>query len=267
MLAIGHKQYFVVQRDRKRVGLAQHGAQAAQDRAGKGSFYQASGGLVVLSCGRVDTGKISMRTKQDRELSITDPNCQPNDTPDPSSFNWITLHEIGHTVDDKQSFMNGKAGSSKYGGWHDYGNDVSKVANAIHGECGYDETWIKDYLLKKSRDEPPPGDPANQLAWNAERDAAKTWCDAIREGNKVWMKQGVCAARTCTQGKHNGRVYHQAYGGRWVSYEFAARARGVTGYQFRAPGEWFAELYAAYATKKMNEGHPDHDWIFQRDSS
>jgi preprotein translocase subunit SecA len=37
--AIGHQQYFVVQRDRKQVGLTQDGAQAAQDRAGKGSFY------------------------------------------------------------------------------------------------------------------------------------------------------------------------------------------------------------------------------------
>ncbi len=37
--AIGHKQYFVVQRDRKQAGLTQFGAQAAQDRAGKGSFY------------------------------------------------------------------------------------------------------------------------------------------------------------------------------------------------------------------------------------
>ena len=37
--AIGHKQYFVVQRDRKAAGLTQYGAQAAQERAGKGSFY------------------------------------------------------------------------------------------------------------------------------------------------------------------------------------------------------------------------------------
>ena len=160
-------------------------------------------------------------------------------------------------VDDKQSFMNGKAGSSKYGGWHDYGNNVSEVAKAIQGKCGYDETWIKNYLLNRSSGEPPPDDPSDQVAWDTKRDAAKAWCDAIRTKKKLWGDKGACAAHKFD----DGRVYHEAYGGRWVSYEFAARARGVSGYQFRAPGEWFAELYAAYATKKMRPGHPDYGWL------
>ena len=40
-----------------------------------------------------------------------------------------------------------------------------------------------------------------------------------------------------------------------------ARAQGVTGYQFRSPAEWFAELYAAYFMKKMNPKHPAAVWL------
>ncbi|HEX8109170.1 MAG TPA: hypothetical protein VF516_15660, partial [Kofleriaceae bacterium] len=67
----------------------------------------------------------------------------------------------------------------------------------------------------------------------------------------------------------DGRVYHEAYAGRWVSYEAAARARKVSNYQFRAPGEWFAEAYAAYYEpsqvkgSKLNQRDPDTFTYFQ----
>jgi hypothetical protein len=35
----------------------------------------------------------------------------------------------------------------------------------------------------------------------------------------------------------------------------------VSGYQFRAPGEWFAELYAAYHSGKLNARHPARKWL------
>jgi hypothetical protein len=44
-----------------------------------------------------------------------------------------------------------------------------------------------------------------------------------------------------------GYVYEQSYTwAGWCRYEVAARARKVSGYQFRHPGEWFAEAYSAY---------------------
>ena len=55
------------------------------------------------------------------------------------------------------------------------------------------------------------------------------------------------------------RVYQEAYdygGGQWNSYALAARKQGIHGYQFRAPGEWFAELYAAYYSDKLKPSHP-----------
>src|SRR5262249_26529249 len=56
------------------------------------------------------------------------------------------------------------------------------------------------------------------------------------EHNGLW-DQGDSAAKKYAV---NGRVYQEAYKGQWVSYELAARARRLTSYQFRAPGEWFA---------------------------
>ena len=46
----------------------------------------------------------------------------------------------------------------------------------------------------------------------------------------------------------DGRVYQQSYNraGGWCSYASAARAHKVSQYQFRAPGEWIAEVYATY---------------------
>jgi hypothetical protein len=35
----------------------------------------------------------------------------------------------------------------------------------------------------------------------------------------------------------------------------------MTGYQFRAPGEWFAELYAAYRMDKLQSSHPAVGWL------
>jgi hypothetical protein len=45
-----------------------------------------------------------------------------------------------------------------------------------------------------------------------------------------------------------GRIYEESYAGLWWSYDPAARAKKVSSYQFRAPGEWIAEAYNAYYT-------------------
>ena len=57
------------------------------------------------------------------------------------------------------------------------------------------------------------------------------------------------------------RIYHVAYPSRWVSYLASARKRGITGYRFRAPGEWFSELYAAYKLGKLKPEHPSVSWL------
>lgn len=85
-------------------------------------------------------------------------------------------------------------------------------------------------------------------------------CRAIRitGGNSGLWDQGASAA-----GKWaiDSRVYQQAYKTTWVSYSLGVRPRGISQYQFRAPGEWFAELYAMYYLKKLPKTHADAVWL------
>ena len=73
----------------------------------------------------------------------------------------------------------------------------------------------------------------------------------MRVGKGIWWDGTSC--NTLAIGS---RVYQEAYDGWWNSYDLAARKQGIHGYQFRARGEWFAELYAAYYSDKLKPSHP-----------
>jgi hypothetical protein len=59
----------------------------------------------------------------------------------------------------------------------------------------------------------------------------------------------------------DGRVYQEAYASKWWSYDSKARTRKVSDYQFRAPQEWFAEIYAAYYLGSLDDEGQDHAWM------
>jgi hypothetical protein len=93
--------------------------------------------------------------------------------------------------------------------------------------------------------------------WETRRQAAVDWCRAIRASNGPWWNAAVCK-----QVAIGGRVYQESYDdGRWVSYDYAARSKGISGYQFRAAPEWFAELYAAFFSDKLKPSNPAMKWL------
>lgn len=176
--------------------------------------------------------------------------CMPkNSKVETPYFDWATLHEVGHAVDHKNNFMGTNGKDSKYGGWG--AETLDTVAAAGAKEFGWDVDYIKEKLQ---------GNPASVPAkmkklkdWEKLRDKVDAWCNAIRdpESSQIWWDG--------TKSKNNQidkRVYQEAYAGQWVSYEYGARSKGIHGYQFRAAGEWFAELYAAYYSDKLKDNHP-----------
>ncbi len=184
--------------------------------------------------------------------------CKPANSDPVKYFNWATLHEVAHAVDAKNNFMGTNGGGEKYGSWTEYGNNVAPIAKVVAAHFGAGLTDPKDLaaleahaaaLMKKKGIKP-----ARSPEEKAKRPDLERWIFDVREDKKIWWDGAECNRLAI-----GGVVYQEAYtygGGQWNSYKLSARKRGIHGYQFRASGEWFAELYAAYYSEKLKPAHP-----------
>ncbi|MCB9759765.1 MAG: hypothetical protein H6739_07970 [Alphaproteobacteria bacterium] len=96
--------------------------------------------------------------------------------------------------------------------------------------------------------------------WNAlAQDTVARICNNIHTytGRAMW-RDGRAAAEASFL---NGRVYSVDHDGTYFSYAMAARRKMVSNYQFNAPSEWFAELYALYYANKLPPNHPARVWL------
>ncbi len=223
-------------------------------KPGEGSFYQGSEKNIVMQEGHPDSSH--PRTVGDpTELPGVDENCKPNTaTPTPKFFAWNTLHEVGHALDDKKRYMSSNGSSGSHGGWTEYGGDIGAVANAVAGAFGIDADVIAKYMDSGAE---PFFKPSNWAAMT-------TWAAAAKNDATPfpWDNGSACGKNVADGGLAiGGKIYHEAYPKVWVSYNAAARKQGLTGYQFRAPGEWFSELYAAYKSEKLKPSHPAKGWL------
>ena len=186
--------------------------------------------------------------------------CKPKNTDPVEALDWNTIHEVGHAVDDNQKYMekNGEA----LAGWKFHFGDFRAVAKAIAGHYEYDEAYTLAYVSGNT-DPPIPSakEGVDIEVW--ERSRIKVIChvDDCREGNSPWSSNSGAQKLIVNDGGTD-RIYHEAYSGdRWVSYDASARKQAITGYQFRAPAEWFSELYAAYHCDKLKNSHPAVAWL------
>jgi hypothetical protein len=167
-----------------------------------------------------------------------------------NSFDVTTLHEIGHAVDFNHSIMSNNGAKAACGGWQS--ETVDSIAAVYLTELkktpglsttvdeGALSTAIKAALSAGTTAKP---DPIVQADWEKVVAFLTTKCLPIRSANSPWFKS--------TQVIVGDRVYQQAYSTTWVSYLHGARASTkVNNYQWRAPGEWFAEVYAISWLKK-----------------
>jgi hypothetical protein len=216
---------------------------------------------IALHCGRPNDP--TNKTHFDKPGQVVpageavDPECAPLTPGDTAPwFDFTVLHEVGHAVDDAQGIMSGER--AKDAGWDTHGTGA--IAKRIAAAVGYDAGYIEDMLDDKAstppKHKPRLPDGKKQADWDAARDKAEAWVKAIRVDKELWDN-----AASAKDHQIDGRVYHEAYEGTWVSYKYAARSKGITGYQFRAPMEWFAELYAAFHCNKLNPSHPATTWL------
>jgi hypothetical protein len=185
--------------------------------------------------------------------------CLPANTDAVETMDWTALHEIGHSLDDANNFMRSKGGDDEYGGWIEYGAKIEPIAGAVAAWAHFDKSaaqkrYVVDLILANQPQVPPAPAGLEKEAKNALAEVQRWHKTATTP--EVWKDEA--ASKSMCIGE---RIYQMPYPDEWVSYKVAARRRGLTGFQFKAPGEWFAELYAGYKSGKLKPGHPALKWL------
>ena len=179
-------------------------------------------------------------------------------------FDEVVRHEVGHSVDKKLGLSKANGSATTWGAWkeHDDGSGLAAAMVAASGGtvAGLPAAQRKKVtdLLQGIIDDRDPGKINVKLMllgfWSRIPVATQTaiqndpavqalrvaFCDLKDQPSNPWYNAAGGGVSV------GGRIYQEAYKGTWVSYDPTARSRKVSLYQFRSPGEWFAEAYNAY---------------------
>ena len=187
------------------------------------------------------------------------------------TFNATLRHEIGHAVDNQLNVMEGGWRSQtvagewrKYGSWGEFVDaiisDFGGLTAANGVPAGKRDTW-RDAMLSTVR---AAGAKTFRQALTAEDSSTTSLTDAqINKGpaSAVWEGARWTDVAPLAGGSkgpwYNGlapasnsqRVYQSAYqndSSLWSYLKTIRDARMISQYQWRAPGEWFAECYQIY---------------------
>jgi hypothetical protein len=177
-------------------------------------------------------------------------------------FNKVVRHEVGHAVDESMGWSDGaEPKNASRGAWKQYGSDADTAFEEMIAASG----GAISTLTSDQKD-----DVVTAMEWCAANKKGSdliarikkkyAWYSALKSAKRAQIKADpvVSAFAASLVGQTpwysasnggvalGGRVFQESYKNDWSSYEQASRARKVSQYQFRAPGEWFAEAYAAY---------------------
>ena len=203
---------------------------------------------------------INMGDYAKEDWPYVDPSDPTGKTPmKANGFSISTLHELGHSVDDRFKIMDNNQSKSGGGGWQKESQASTAKMFVTQFKSGDGKKLSKplDDRALATAVNGALGGQVNRPNGMTDPDWAKLKvtldiCFSRRAGSAAWPWSAKSAHDI------NGRTYHEAYSGEWYSYETAIRAKALTvrDYQWRAPGEWFAELYAFsfYNKKKPPSG-------------
>jgi hypothetical protein len=218
-------------------------------------------------------------------------NATQTDAGDPlanvNRFDETVRHEVGHAVDAQLGWSASDEPTKRArGGWTVYAQDHDRCAKALINAS--DGAIARRISTKKRKDvrnvmvnvmaNRTPTTIATDLAalpwWGTLSVALRTallndralvaLAGQFSEAGPWWQAGGGIQI-----GKY---VFHESYSSTdWVRYQHAARGWKVSTYQFRAPGEWFAEAYAAYyepdprgTGAKLADADPDTKKYFDK---
>lgn len=177
----------------------------------------------------------------------------PDGSPAPANgFKISALHELGHSIDDRNGIMSSHGTKGGCGGWQPESvNSVAQVILALFRagpgkNLAIPEATMKS-LIAGALVNGTPAKPAtiSDTDWGPMKAQLDT-CAGLRAAAspRPWNSPTPIG----------GRAYHQAYteNNEWWSYDPGARGgTTVRNYQWRSPAEWFAELYAFTYFKKQ----------------
>ncbi len=171
-------------------------------------------------------------------------------------FDKVVRHEVGHAVDERMNASGTYCATSDGGGWQEHGSDYDTVLDAAFGAAGTAVNALSDSETESLRDL------LEDLMSDSDTSDFRTELDTLFSAKTESERDDIeddDAVQVVLVGMDNpwynaagggidvgGRVYEESYGNDWNSYATASRGKKVSDYQHRAPGEWFAEVYATY---------------------
>ena len=174
----------------------------------------------------------------ERNWPYTNPNTGKAEKP--NGFSISVLHELGHSVDKRWGIMEKYEGEKGCGGWN------------WHNAKGLAQDLAADFIRGAGADAMPKAAVTEVVHTALATGAAGTAPDGtdpaafakLQAYLAPWIKVRNATAYTVTHA-FGERTYFARGGESWMSYLTSAHAAmRVTDYQWSAPAEWFAELYA-----------------------